>query len=189
MQIKGISDLSVSLIFLLMPIMFLHKVIAIFGKRALSILTLPTMALWYLLTLFVYRYFLKDLVRSQKISCRYSIAISLAAGLSSVFKSHAVPRQDFQLPAVFSDRLLFQAGMDRKAPERLPKAASHGFCWRDSSDSRFISGISTEYFLWKRFLYERGLQLRRDSPTVRASLLRIADLFDLAGMDFPYLLI
>jgi fucose 4-O-acetylase-like acetyltransferase len=62
---------------ILMPIMFLIRYL-IFGRAHLDY-TLPTMALWYLLTLFVYRFLIKDLVRIKNI-LPISIVISLAAG-------------------------------------------------------------------------------------------------------------
>ena len=61
----------------LMPIMFCIRY-SLFGKAHFD-LTLPTMALWYLLTLFIYRYILKDLVKI-KLIVPISIAVSLAAG-------------------------------------------------------------------------------------------------------------
>lgn len=61
----------------LMPIMFAIR-FAINGKAHFD-LTLPTMALWYLLTLFIYRYLLKDFIKVKNI-LPYSIAVSLAAG-------------------------------------------------------------------------------------------------------------
>lgn len=61
----------------LMPIMFSIRYL-IFGKAHFDF-TLPTMALWYLLTLFYYRFLLKELVRIKKI-LPISIVISLAAG-------------------------------------------------------------------------------------------------------------
>lgn len=61
----------------LMPIMFCIRYY-LFGKAHFD-LTLPTMALWYLLTLFIYRYFLRDLVK-YKIILPISIAVSLIAG-------------------------------------------------------------------------------------------------------------
>lgn len=60
-----------------MPIMFGIRYF-IFGNAHLDF-TLPTMALWYLLTLFYYRFLLKDLVRIKKI-LPISIVISLMAG-------------------------------------------------------------------------------------------------------------
>lgn len=61
----------------LMPIMFCIRY-SLFGEAHFD-LALPTMALWYLLTLFVYRYVLKDLVKI-KLIIPISIAVSLAAG-------------------------------------------------------------------------------------------------------------
>lgn len=60
-----------------MPIMFGIRYF-IFGNAHLDF-TLPTMALWYLLTLFYYRFLLKDLVKIKKI-LPVSIVISLMAG-------------------------------------------------------------------------------------------------------------
>lgn len=68
----------------LMPIMFCIRYL-IFGRANFD-LTLPTMALWYLLTLFFYRFFLKDLVKINKI-LPISIGISLIAGFVPFFDS------------------------------------------------------------------------------------------------------
>ena len=57
--------------FLLMPIMFCIRYF-IFGSAHFN-LTLPTMALWYLLTLFVYRYFSEGSCRDKKKSCRSAL--------------------------------------------------------------------------------------------------------------------
>ena len=62
---------------ILMPIMFGIRYL-IFGRANLDF-TLPTMALWYLLTLFYYRYSLKYLIKIKKI-LPISVIISLAAG-------------------------------------------------------------------------------------------------------------
>ena len=62
---------------ILMPIMFSIRYF-IFGRANLDF-TLPTMALWYLLTLFYYRYSLKYLVKIKKI-LPISVITSLAAG-------------------------------------------------------------------------------------------------------------
>ncbi len=63
--------------FVLMTVMFSIRYL-IFGRAHLNF-TLPTMALWYLLTLFYYRFLAKDLVKKKNI-LRISIMISLAAG-------------------------------------------------------------------------------------------------------------
>jgi Fucose 4-O-acetylase and related acetyltransferases len=68
----------------LMPIMFCIRYF-LFGSAHFDF-TLPTMALWYLLTLFAYRYFLKDLIRIKNI-LPISIAVSLAAGYIPVLDS------------------------------------------------------------------------------------------------------
>ncbi len=62
---------------ILMPIMFSIRYL-VFGRAHLDF-TLPTMALWYLLTLFYYRFLLKYMIRIKKI-LPISIIISLAAG-------------------------------------------------------------------------------------------------------------
>lgn len=62
---------------ILMPVMFGFRYL-IFGQANLN-MAQPTMALWYLLTLFYYRYLLKDLVRIKKI-LPISVVLSLAAG-------------------------------------------------------------------------------------------------------------
>lgn len=62
---------------ILMPAMFGIRY-SIFGNAHLNY-ALPTMALWYLLTLFYYRFLLKDLVRIKYI-LPISIVISLMAG-------------------------------------------------------------------------------------------------------------
>lgn len=63
---------------ILMPVMFAIRYL-IFGNANLDF-TLPTMALWYLLTLFYYRFLLKDLV-SLKYILPISVVISLIAGV------------------------------------------------------------------------------------------------------------
>lgn len=62
---------------ILMPVMYCVRYLN-FGNANLD-LTMPTMALWYLLTLFFYRYFLRNLIRIKNI-LPISIAVSLASG-------------------------------------------------------------------------------------------------------------
>ncbi len=61
----------------LMPFMFCIRD-SIFGHAQLD-LTLPTMALWYLVTLFVYRFLLIDFIRIKQVA-PISIGLSLLAG-------------------------------------------------------------------------------------------------------------
>lgn len=69
---------------ILMPLMYGIRSL-IFGTANFD-LTLPTMALWYLLTLFFYRYFLINLVRIKNI-LPISFLISLTAGFIPLFNS------------------------------------------------------------------------------------------------------
>jgi len=62
----------------LMPIMYVIRY-ALYGNASIDI-TVPTMALWYLLNMFVYRFFIKDLAKIKYI-LPISIFISLIAGL------------------------------------------------------------------------------------------------------------
>jgi len=104
---------------IIMPIMFSIRFL-IFGNAHLDF-TLPTMALWYLLTLFYYRFLLKDMVRIKKI-LPISIVISLAAGFIPFLDS------TLSLGRTFSFLLFFLMGYYFK-PEwidklrNIPKAA------------------------------------------------------------------
>ncbi|MDF3001987.1 MAG: hypothetical protein K0Q48_2106 [Bacillota bacterium] len=69
---------------ILMPVMYGIRYL-IFGDAHFD-LTLPTMALWYLLTLFFYRYFLIDLIKIKKILL-ISFFVSLTAGFIPFFNS------------------------------------------------------------------------------------------------------
>ena len=62
---------------ILMPAMYCIRYL-LFGRAHLD-LTLPTMALWYLLTLFFYRFMIKDLVKMKHI-LPVSVVVSLGAG-------------------------------------------------------------------------------------------------------------
>ena len=62
----------------LMPIMYIIRY-ALYGNASIDI-TVPTMALWYLLNMFVYRFFIKDLAKIKYI-LPISIFISLIAGI------------------------------------------------------------------------------------------------------------
>ncbi|MBK5246502.1 MAG: acyltransferase family protein [Peptostreptococcaceae bacterium] len=62
----------------LMPIMYIIRY-ALYGNASIN-MTVPTMALWYLLNMFVYRFFIKDLAKIKYI-LPISIFISLIAGL------------------------------------------------------------------------------------------------------------
>ncbi len=62
----------------LMPIMYVIRY-ALYGNASID-MTLPTMALWYLLNMFVYRFFIKDLAKIKYI-LPISIFVSLIAGL------------------------------------------------------------------------------------------------------------
>lgn len=105
---------------LLMPIMFLLR-FTINGEAHFD-LTLPTMALWYLLTLFIYRYFLKDLVRVKNI-LPYSIAVSLAAGYIPFLDSTLSLGRTFSFLPFFLLGYYFKPEWIDKL-HRLPKAVS-----------------------------------------------------------------
>jgi len=62
----------------LMPSMYIIRY-ALYGNASINI-TVPTMALWYLLNMFVYRFFIKDLAKIKYI-LPISIFISLIAGI------------------------------------------------------------------------------------------------------------
>lgn len=66
----------------LMPIMYVIRYV-IFGDASLD-MTVPTMALWYLLTLFFYRFFLKKILMIKNILL-VSILLSLLAGCIPYF--------------------------------------------------------------------------------------------------------
>lgn len=105
---------------ILMPIMFFLRV-AIFGKAHFDI-TLPTMALWYLLTLFIYRYFLKDLVIVKNV-LPYSIALSLAAGYIPFLNSTLSLGRTFSFLPFFLLGYYFKPEWIDKL-HRIPKAVS-----------------------------------------------------------------
>ncbi len=105
---------------LLMPIMFLLR-ITIFGKAHFD-LTLPTMALWYLLTMFIYRYFLKDLIKIKNI-LPISIAVSLAAGYIPFFDSTLSLGRTFSFLPFFLLGYYFKPEWIDKL-HRLPKTVS-----------------------------------------------------------------
>ncbi|WP_051280499.1 acyltransferase family protein [Anaerovorax odorimutans] len=76
--------------FVLMPIMYTIRYF-IFGEANFDI-TLPTMALWYLLNMFVYRYFLKDLINIQYI-LPISVILSLLSGcIDSIDETLSIAR-------------------------------------------------------------------------------------------------
>lgn len=105
---------------ILMPIMFVLR-FTIFGKAHFD-LTLPTMALWYLVTLFIYRYFLKDLVKIKNI-LPFSIAVSLAAGYIPFFDSTLSLGRTFSFLPFFLLGYYFKPEwIDRL--HRLPKTVS-----------------------------------------------------------------
>ena len=104
----------------LMPVMFLLR-IAIFGEAHFD-LTLPTMALWYLLTLFIYRYFLKDFIKVKNI-LPYSIAVSLAAGYIPFLDSTLSLGRTFSFLPFFLLGYYFKPEWIDKL-HRLPKAVS-----------------------------------------------------------------
>ena len=62
----------------LMPIMFVIR-FALYGNATIDMIV-PTMALWYLINMFIYRFFIKDLGKIKYI-LPISILISLVAGL------------------------------------------------------------------------------------------------------------
>jgi len=103
---------------IIMPIMFSIRYL-IFGRAHLDF-TLPTMALWYLLTLFYYRFLLIDLVKIKKI-LPISIVISLAAGFVPFLNS------TFSIGRTVSFLLFFLMGYYFKEEwietlRRIPKA-------------------------------------------------------------------
>jgi fucose 4-O-acetylase-like acetyltransferase len=105
---------------ILMPIMFLLR-FTINGKAHFD-LTLPTMALWYLLTLFIYRYFLKDFIKVKNI-LPYSIAVSLAAGYIPFLDSTLSLGRTFSFLPFFLLGYYFKPEWTDKL-HRLPKAIS-----------------------------------------------------------------
>jgi fucose 4-O-acetylase-like acetyltransferase len=104
----------------LMPVMFCVRYL-IFGKAHFD-LTLPTMALWYLITLFFYRYFLKDLVSIGNI-LPVSIAVSLAAGSVPVLDSTLSLGRTFSFLPFFLMGYYFKEEWIEKL-RRVPKAAA-----------------------------------------------------------------
>lgn len=104
---------------ILMPIMFSIRYL-IFGSANLDF-TLPTMALWYLLTLFYYRYLLKYLVRIKKI-LPISIIISLAAGFIPFLDSTLSLGRTFSFLPFFLLGYYFKEEWIEKL-RNIPKAA------------------------------------------------------------------
>lgn len=102
----------------LMPVMFCVRYL-IFGEAHFD-LTLPTMALWYLITLFLYRYFLKDLVSIGNI-LPVSIAVSLAAGSVPVLEPTLSLGRTFSFLPFFLMGYYFKEEWIKKL-RRVPKA-------------------------------------------------------------------
>jgi fucose 4-O-acetylase-like acetyltransferase len=103
-----------------MPIMFFLR-FTIFGSAHFN-LALPTMALWYLLTLFFYRYFLKDLIKVKNI-LPISIAVSLAAGFIPFLNSTLSLGRTFSFLPFFLLGYYFKPEWIEKL-HRIPKAVS-----------------------------------------------------------------
>lgn len=153
---------------ILMPIMFGIRYM-IFDHATLNIIK-PTMALWFLLTMFYYRFFLKDLIRVKYI-LPISIGVSLFAGCFSFLNSY------FALGRTFGFLPFFLLGYYCK-PEhidwirKIPRSVSHvlililfGFAvymanygdlslsawyfksWYGSLDLSFIEGIGIRLLL------------------------------------------
>lgn len=104
---------------ILMPVMYLIRYL-IFGKAHLD-LTLPTMALWYLLTLFFYRFFLKDLVKIKNI-LPISVAVSLLAGFIPFLDSTLSLGRTFSFLPFFLLGYYFREEWIEKL-RKIPKAA------------------------------------------------------------------
>ncbi|HVI39092.1 MAG TPA: acyltransferase family protein, partial [Anaerovoracaceae bacterium] len=104
---------------ILMPIMFCIRYL-IFGRAHLDY-TLPTMALWYLLTLFVYRFFLKDLVKIKKI-LPISVIVSLVAGFIPFLDSTLSLGRTFSFLPFFLLGYYFKEEWIEKL-RRIPKIA------------------------------------------------------------------
>ena len=103
----------------LMPIMFSIRLFL--NGNARFDLTLPTMALWYLLTLFFYRYFLKDLVKIKNI-LPASIAMSLAAGFIPFFDSTLSLGRTFAFLPFYLTGYFFKAEWIEKI-RKIPRTA------------------------------------------------------------------
>jgi fucose 4-O-acetylase-like acetyltransferase len=107
---------------LMMPIMYFIRY-SIFGHAHFDI-TLPTMALWYLLTLFVYRFLLKDLVRIPYI-LPISLVVAIAAGLVPSLDSTLSLGRTFSFLPFFLFGYYFKADWIEKI-RRLPKICGWG---------------------------------------------------------------
>jgi len=107
---------------LMMPIMYWIRY-AIFGHAHFDI-TLPTMALWYLLTLFVYRFLLKDLVRIPYIM-PISLVAAFAAGLVPSLDSTLSLGRTFSFLPFFLIGYYFKAEWIEKI-RSLPKIIGWG---------------------------------------------------------------
>lgn len=104
---------------ILMPVMFLIRYL-IFGNANLD-MTLPTMALWYLLTLFFYRFFLKDLIKIKNI-LPISVAVSLTAGFLPFLDATLSLGRTFSFLPFFLLGYFFKAEWIEKL-RKIPKAA------------------------------------------------------------------
>lgn len=102
----------------LMPVMFCIRYL-LFGHAHLDF-TLPTMALWYLLTLFVYRFLMKDLVRIKYI-LPISIVVSLTAGFISSLDSTLSLGRTFSFLPFFLLGYYFKEDWIEKL-RKIPKA-------------------------------------------------------------------
>lgn len=105
---------------ILMPIMFGIRYLVFLDAH--FDLTLPTMALWYLLTLFFYRYFLIDLIKIKNILL-ISFFVSLTAGFIPFFDSTlALGRTLAFLPFFLMGYYCKEEWIEKI--RRIPKAAS-----------------------------------------------------------------
>ena len=98
---------------ILMPLMFFLRYL-IFGHAHLD-MTLPTMALWYLLTMFYYRFLLKDLIRIKWVLL-ISIVAALAAGFIAPLDVTLASGRAFGFLPFFFDGILLQGGTASKDP-------------------------------------------------------------------------
>lgn len=106
----------------LMPLMYLIRYL-IFGNAHFD-LFLPTMALWYLLTLFFYRYFLMDLIKIKNILL-ISVLISLTAGFVPFFNSTLSIGRTLSFLPFFLAGYYFKAQWIVKI-KKLPRKAALG---------------------------------------------------------------
>ena len=103
--------------FVLMPVMYLVRY-AVYGYATMDLRT-PTMALWFMLTLFYYRFFLKDMARvKMQWLIPLSIVVSLASGCVAAFG------EDYSLARTFGFLPFFILGYycQKEHIEKIRKA-------------------------------------------------------------------